>query len=136
MADNKTYKTLYLVKAYYVNHEDRYADGKVRICVNGRRYLLDEEKESWVPEEVIDVIRNTEHDVWINEETESGFRRKKVRRRRVNCEILDSRRVAKDYEVDVLEDKVILDDGDVKSVSTKEGGEVVELEIDGEKVEI
>jgi len=115
-------ETMYLIRAYYSDPSDSWDDGIIRVTVNENRYLLHENKEEWVPEEVVNALKLTEQDVvtrFYDEETGKTVT-KTVRRRRVNFEVIDKKRVTKvdangkAKPDDELEDIVV--DGEIVSI--------------------
>lgn len=121
--ESKEGKKLYLVRMYYTDRSDSYQDGNIPFNINGRRYDIPEDKEVWVPEEIIQAADLTERDVWLSEiDPKTGnLKYNIVRRKRVAYEILQKKRVKEDYEVDVL---------------SKDLPDVMQVELDDEIVEL
>lgn len=117
-------KIMYKVRLYYTDPQDKGADGKVRINFNGREYVIQEDEEVWVPQEVIDVCNMTEHIVFVHEidEVTNTVKHKQYKRRRIGYEILEKKTVRNDSEVDMVEHTDV--------------DENVDVEIDGEVIGI
>lgn len=117
----KTSREMFLVRIYYSDPRDSYPDGKVPFNINGVQYLITEDKEVWVPREVIDACDGTMMDMIVQEiEEDTGrIRHKTTKRRRINYEIVKR--------------KTVVDDADV---AIEESSDREEIEIDGETIEL